>query len=120
MKVLSLVFCLLLFHLDVNAQALMTFDYPIVDNSMAFFGNSYDTALLRKNKVASCIQNNVSFYFDTNGRLERHILIPEDSATQVFSFFMIAKVILSGWKKQTPNIKSHFSLQITKRTLMVY
>ena len=83
MRVLLLMFSVLLFRGVLFGQALMDFDYPILDNTMAFWGDNYDSALLRKNKVESCVQKNQSFYFDHNGRLVKSILIPPDSATQV-------------------------------------
>ena len=69
MRVLLLMFSVLLFRGVLFGQALMDFDYPILDNTMAFWGDNYDSALLRKNKVESCVQKNQSFYFDHNGRL---------------------------------------------------
>lgn len=94
-----------MFRLCPHAQAFMTFEYPMVDNSMAFSGNNYDTALLRKNKVASCVQNNLSFYFDTNGRLQKSILIPQDSATQVYTYIYDSKGDRISTEMTSPNYK---------------
>lgn len=61
----------------------MEFDHPMIDNTVAFFSGSYDTALLRKNNVESCLQHNTSFYFDSNGRLIKSIFISYDSTEEV-------------------------------------
>lgn len=83
MRVLLLMFYFLLCRGILFGQALMDFDYPILDNAMAFWGDNYDSALLRKNKVESCVQKNQSFHFDHNGRLVKSILVSHDSDTQV-------------------------------------
>lgn len=61
----------------------MSFDYPMLDNTTSFFAGNYDTALLRKNKVESCLQKNLTFSFDTSGRVAKSIFIAYDSSTQV-------------------------------------
>jgi hypothetical protein len=83
MKAFIASLCFLFSQTVSFSQALMDFDFPIVDNEISFFKGLYDTALLRKNKVAVCELKNLTFYFDSNGRLVKSILIPYDSATQV-------------------------------------
>ena len=65
MRVLLVTFCFLLFRGILFGQALMDFDHPMIDNTVAFFGGTYDTALLRKNNVESCLQKNHTFYFNS-------------------------------------------------------
>jgi hypothetical protein len=67
MRPFFLAFCLLFFRGVLMGQALMDFVNPMLDNTASFFSETYDRALLRKNKVESCLLKNRSFYFDSNG-----------------------------------------------------
>jgi hypothetical protein len=82
-KFLLATFSFFLFQSVLLAQALMEFDHPMIDNTVSFFSGSYDTALLRKNNVESCVQHNTLFYFDSNGRLIKSIFISYDSTREV-------------------------------------
>jgi len=80
-------FFFLLFRIVLFGQALMAFDFPMINNTAAFVDGSYDTAILRKNKVESCLQKNQTFYFDSNGRLVKSIFVPYDSTTEIQLYY---------------------------------
>jgi hypothetical protein len=84
-KVFILPLCLLLFQRISFGQALMDFEYPMLDNLTSFLAQNYDTALIRRNKVEICQQNNQTFYFDIDGRVVRHMQI-YNGDTQVFVY----------------------------------
>jgi hypothetical protein len=84
-KVFILPLCFLLFPSISFGQALMDFEYPMLDNLTSFLSQNYDTALIRRNKVEICQQNNQTFYFDIDGRLLKHKQI-SDSDTQIFVY----------------------------------
>ena len=104
MRIFILTICFLCFKSNLLAQALMSFQLPMLNPTTAFFDGNYDTSLLRKNKVTSCSQNNVSFYFDSNGRLLKSILIPYDSATQVIYYSYDKKGALIRTEEMNPNL----------------
>ena len=83
MRVVLVTFGLLFFRTVLLGQALMDFSYPMMDNVAAFLMNHYDSALLRKNKVETCLQKNQSFYFDSNGRLIKNIFTEDDGSSRV-------------------------------------
>src|SRR6187399_2887704 len=86
MRAFILTICFLFFRSVLFGQALLEFHQPMMDNTISFFNNHYDTALVRKNKIESCQQQDQTFYFDSNGRVLKSVLIPYDSATQVFLY----------------------------------
>ena len=85
MKASIISFCFLVFQSVSFSQALLHFESPMLDNIVSFYVGNYDTALVRRNKVETCMPQNHTFYFDINGRLVKGVQW-YDSDTQALTY----------------------------------